>query len=226
MVGEPLTVDRGPMHRRVPVVVFAALVGAALATPSPATAQTCWRGRPLPDCTSFAITEVGFSFGSRRDSANAGGAATGHLMTWELGYMRNLGERYAVGGTAFVEGDGLGMARLRAGLKGRYRVWLEGNRSVDVAPGVILLAEEPSTPSNPDGSLTAGYDLGGLLAVSYNLGDLVSLTAQVEALQRPAKELQMSGYVGVRFGSYPGAVAALVALVAVVLSIPSHSTAF
>jgi hypothetical protein len=137
-------------------------------------------------------------------------------MTWELGWMRNLGERHAVGGTTFIEGDGLRMAGWRVGLKARYRWWLEGNRSVDVAPGVILYGEEDFTPDNP----------GALLAVGYNLGDVVSFTAQAEVLQYPSKTLRTGGYVGVRLGSYPGIIAAALALLAGALVIPPVTAAF
>jgi len=94
--------------------------------------------------------------------------------------------------------------------------WLEGNRSVDFAPGVILYGEESFTPENP----------GALLAVGYNLGDVVSFTAQIEALQYPSTPLRMAGYAGARLGSYPAIAAAVVALTVAVIVIPPVTAAF
>ena len=73
-------------------------------------AQTCFRGQPLPACKGFLLIEPGYSFGLNPDVGR-------HYVTWDLGYMHNVG-RSAVGGTGFVGTD---FEATRIGLKGRYR---------------------------------------------------------------------------------------------------------
>src|SRR5438552_16573004 len=81
--------------------------------PTPAKPHGCFRGRPLPRCSSFWITEFGIS--ARLSSDQSAG---GPLFTWELGGMMNQGTKNAFGAAMFVEasGDGSGL-----GVRPRYR---------------------------------------------------------------------------------------------------------
>ena len=58
-----------------------------------------------------------------------------NLYVWELGRMMNVGEKHAVGGAVFTEVGHLGNG---FGLRPRYRLWLGGGKSLDVAPGVAV----------------------------------------------------------------------------------------
>ena len=196
------------------ILLAAGVFGATAA--SPVAAQSCFRGGPEPRCTSFWITEAGFSFGPRRQVVSPRGPSTGHLLTWEIGWMRNAGTNLALGGSTFLEGDGMRMAGWRAGVKARYRRWLGPDRSIDVEPGLVVAGEERFERQVP----------GALIVVGYNLGDLASVTLQVEALQYDDQGIQTAGYVGVRLGSFPGLAAAALALLAGALNIPPIGTAF
>jgi len=106
--------------------MVASILLAGTIGPSPAQAQTCFRGRPLPTCGSFWITEAGYG---RRPQE--GGE---HHFSWELGGMRNLNEESAVGATVYLT---LGYSEAW-GLKARYRRWLSSSTSLEVAPGMLI----------------------------------------------------------------------------------------
>ena len=131
------------------LVCLAAFALATALAPTPVTAQTptasavadslpkkraCFRGRPLPVCDHYWLTEFGVAATIR----NEDGYQRGPLFTWELGGMKNVSEKNAFGAAVFAEaGPSNGL-----GLRPRYRRWLGGGRSVEFAPGVRLLSEE------------------------------------------------------------------------------------
>lgn len=183
-----------------PLLLLCILPAAARAEPPPqnpaAEAPLCFRGEPLPECQGFLLTEFAAAIarpsGYRRPPLNA---------IWELGYMHNLEvEKLAFGGTLFFVYDD--EERILFGFKPRLRRWLTPWLSAEVGPGVIV-----------------GGGNGGSFAPSYpafsghaalNFGDLVSVSAQLEVL--PLTEMsnvnpqgrEVTGYIGLRFGSYAG----------------------
>lgn len=126
-----------------------------------------FKPKPLPKCSSFLITEFGWSFGLGK-SSDKGNL---RLLNWELGYMVNRDEHSAIGGTFViaVEPDG-GASRL--GLKVRYRRWLSNGASLDIAPGILILSGKNkfSFPS------FTGH-------VGLNLSEWFALTGQVEIMR-------------------------------------------
>src|SRR2546429_9638941 len=107
-------------------IVLVALVAGWLWHPTPVEAQEpsapakphgCFRGRPLPHCSSFWITE--FGIGARLSSDRSAG---GPLFGWELGGMKNQGRKNAFGAALFVEASGEGGG---LGVRPRYRRWLD-----------------------------------------------------------------------------------------------------
>ena len=71
--------------------------------------RSCFRGRPLPVCDRYWLTE----FGLAAPVLNEGFNHSGGLFTWELGRMKNVAEKHALGAAIFAEvghlGDGLGL---------------------------------------------------------------------------------------------------------------------
>ncbi|SEL00578.1 hypothetical protein SAMN05444354_103292 [Stigmatella aurantiaca] len=150
----------------------------------------------MPECQDFLLTEFAAAIARpssyRRPPVNA---------IWELGYMHNLDEAsLALGGTLFFVYDD--KERILFGFKPRLRRWLTPWLSAEVGPGVIV-----------------GGGNGGSFAPSYpafsghaalNFGDLVSVSAQLEVL--PLTQMsnvnpqgrEVTGYIGLRFGSYAG----------------------
>lgn len=88
-------------------------------------AQSCFRGRPLPRCRSWFITEgfAGAVAGRQR------GDLYGIVLGGEVGWMRNLGPNSAVGG-------GVAVSNIGVSLRPRYRRWLAPMVALDVGPGV------------------------------------------------------------------------------------------
>jgi hypothetical protein len=152
--------------------------------PAPqASTSVCFRGRPLPRCRAFWLTEFGVS---PFDGAVA----------WELGGMRNVGPRSAVGGALYLRVDG-GSAY---GVKPRFRRWLSPVVALDVAPGFIILAGDGNSPG------FAGH-------VGLSFRDWLALTLQAETVPPdfPAgRRIKWSG--GGRLGGGLGAITGIAGL--------------
>jgi hypothetical protein len=164
-------------------------------TPAFAHAQNCFRGRPLPSCRTFWITESGIAKRlNRMDDM---------LATFELGRMRNRG-RTAIGGTLFLgltdqASDGTDVL---IGVKPRFRTWLAGgSTSLEVSPGAFFAAK--------------GGRVGFTGHAAINVGDRVALTGQVVALRPSApflpNQTDVAWYVGGKLGSTPGVVGVIAA---------------
>ena len=169
-------------------------------TPSEPTLEqpSCFRGRPLPRCGNFWLTE----FGVATVVSNNPNGLSGGLFTWEVGRMRNVGSRYALGIAAFGE---LGTPSSGIGVRPRLRVWLGGNTSIDIAPGAVVVG------SNTGPAFT-GH-------VALNLADYAALTVHLLGVRDaqyaigPNSQLRRTGtsthaiiFAGGRLGSLPGAI--------------------
>ena len=173
------------------VVLFVSLatpLHAQQAVPAPdAPRALCFQGRPLPRCRAFWLTEFGVS-------------PFEPSVVWELGGMRNVGARSAVGGALHVGIFDRGTAY---GVKPRFRRWLSPAVALDVSPGIIILA-------------AAGNSVGFTGHVGLSLRDWVALTLQAET--RPpdfegGKRIKWSG--GGRLGAVPGTITGIAGLVLV-----------
>jgi len=125
-----------------------------------------WRGRPLAETRSFMITEFGVL--TRIDDYPYVGGDSRIAFSFDLGWMRNISERGAVGfsGYALVSDP-----TTRMGIRARYRRWLSRKTSIDISPGVLLGGEDSGIEYDPP-----GFVLGATL----NAGDLVALTVDAE----------------------------------------------
>jgi len=149
--------------------------------------QISFRGKPLSQCNSFFITEFGGYYKlNDRDKTPKGSR---YLVALELGWMKNLNEDYAVGGTFFIEGGD----RIGIGLKPRIRRWLNSKFSLDLSAGVLYHSRSLSSPA------FAGE-------ASLNWKDLFILTSKIDTVDK------MNWYGGVKFGSYVSLVAFPVAV--------------
>ncbi|KPJ79915.1 MAG: hypothetical protein AMJ58_10290 [Gammaproteobacteria bacterium SG8_30] len=115
---------------RVAILAVGVLAAGELA-PATAAAQTCFRGRPEPTCASFFLTEAEGGLVVPLD-----GGGTGARVGVDVGFIRNVGSRSAIGATiaggAYLNGGESGFVSLRP----RYRHWLSPTTSLDVGPGV------------------------------------------------------------------------------------------
>ena len=161
------------------------------------------RGRPLPEVRSFVVTEVGGWWLLDEDAVSGGNDAA---VACDVGWLRNLDERNALGGVVFSEVGGFA----RLGVKARYRRWLSRTLSVDFSPGLVL--------ANKDDS---GADLllpMPVAALAFNAGDIVALGVEVQRGRYEHWDVQANRFVefwdtnwrvGARFGSTPGAIGAV-----------------
>jgi len=166
---------------------------ALLLSATAAAAQTCWRGRQLPACRRFWITESGARFGRYESFANhhVGSASA-------LGLMVNRSPGAALGATLeFTTGGESGTYRLA--VVPRYRRWISGAVAFDLGLGVAVLGE---------GERAAGFKgMSALAALNYR--DLAMVTAALESRRGTSTGTQTVGTVGIRCGAYLGALVAL-----------------
>lgn len=136
------------------------------------TPRTCFRGRPLPACGSFAIVEL------------QGDAPLGHrewsTLEWNLGGMTNLTRRYALGGVLTL---GTGGTYPITGARLRARRWLSPDVAAEVGTG-FMHTHGSGTPFpvaasgsvdvrlnlRDQGSLFLRWDAGPRRGVSWGLG--------------------------------------------------------
>lgn len=125
-----------------------------------------WQGRPLAETRSFMITEFGVL--TRIDDYPYLGGDSGVQFSFDLGWMKNISPRGAVGFSGYAL---LSDPTTRLGLRGRYRRWLSRKTSIDVSPGVLLGGEDSAIEYDPPGFV---------LGTTLNAGDLVALTLDAE----------------------------------------------
>jgi len=130
------------------------------------TRALTWRGHPYPESRSFLITELGVMY--RLDRYPYSRFPSRTALTFDLGWMKNVGTRHAVGFSGYaMPAD----QTTRLGIRGRYRRWLSPSLSVDVSPGVILGGEDGGTNYDPPGAV---------LGVTLNAGDLFAVMIDTE----------------------------------------------
>ena len=185
--------------RKGTVAVFITL----LLCPSLSAAQSCWRGEPSPDCRSFWVTEYGIFW--RLDGVSEeirSDELYDYGIRFELGPMYNVGEKYALGGTAMLTATG----ETSLGLYMRLRYWMNRNWSIDISPGIIVHGSSGSD----------AYELlhpAPAARIVLNYADFVGLYAGVEQYRVRQEGSELDWYLGVHAASYPGAGLGLVFLV-------------
>lgn len=207
------------------VVLFA--LGLLSVLPPAAGAQTLdstragrllWRGRPRPECSSFLITEIGAHY-----LLNPSGRWQERpiFLSADLGYMRNLNDRSALGGLLHLGTEYQSPSdRTGIGLAARYRGWLSQWGAVDLTIGLDVLGSV-----NPGGELgrpapwvEAGVSVEDLLALSVRGERWTSTTEPILPDGSRGSKAVTTWHVGAKGGSYVGAAAAVtIGVVAAVL---------
>jgi len=208
-------------HTRVVLAVFGLFLvarNAASAQQPPDTTRAralCWTARPKARCTVLLLT----NFGALTEFG--GGGSANARLSEDVGLMVNVGPHNAVGATFFVTVDKDGLFSMGPAL--RYRRWLPGFNSLELAAGV----------RGPTNTLDNGAVMG---MVKYNIGPYLGLVVRPEL----AKRCTVSGHwcsstgagtttvfrvsAGVEVGSWPGAVVpfvgGLIGLVAFIANPP------
>ncbi len=158
------------MRYSIGVVIGITLVFSCLSVPAAAQAQDpeapkkgfCFYSGPPSSCGSFLVTEANARY---RVTTSVGGQSRFYL-TGEAGWMKNRGERAALGGTGFFGYDFNGEIS-RVGIKARYRRWLGGSHRLDLSAG-------PMYTSAGEGGV------GVVVGVDYGLHDAFLLSLELD----------------------------------------------
>ena len=167
---------------------------------------------PDADCRSFWLTEVAYlyRFSQDYDKEPWPGYYSSHnnvnfYFSADVGWMKNLKNRNAIGGTLYIGLDDMGS---RVALKPRYRRWLTRTIHADLSLGMILL-------------ITGGWDnaAGFTGNISIGIKDLVSVIVQYETIPYEAfprdapmiKGTERTLYGGIKVGSFAGAAVMVIA---------------
>jgi hypothetical protein len=169
------------------------------------------------ECSAFLLTEVAYlcrlsqSCGSEPWQGYYAGNNLNYYFSADIGWMKNLRNRNAVGGTLCWSLDDMGS---RIAIKPRYRRWLTRTIHADAAIGLIAI-------------ITGGRDDAGGFTGNISLGirDLVSVMVQYETIQYTVypregpsiHDTERTLYAGIKIGSTPGAAAMIVSPVVVVV---------
>ena len=190
------------MPARVLTAMFIASLTQAMLPPAYAS-SLCWSGKPMPECRTFLVTELGVY--GRLDEDPTMAANNALFLSLDLGLMKNISPTTAVGFTAY---GGSGDAHARVGVRFRYRRWLSRNTSLDLAPGVIVYGSE-------DGGYTHQVP-GAILGATWNWRDWVAIGVEVEhsryeiegytpgEFASPQKVSDTTWRLGGKLGSAPG----------------------
>jgi hypothetical protein len=132
--------------------------------------------------------------------------------SFDLGYQRNVTPRAGWGAMAFVEGNS---DHTLLGLRGRYRRWIRDDLSVDFEPGIALYTlEDPS--QSPAVAARVSLNFSEYVGVATQL-DCGPCRETVYDQASPSGRTEGCGTttslrLGFHFGSYPGAIAPIIAL--------------
>ena len=174
-------------------VVVAVLLAAPTAAQEGASTprDRCFTGKPLPECSGFWIVELRGQLpfvntarvwesiyrdtnqGTHRRDLREFGSSFG----WDVGYLRNLSERWAAGASLGLE---LGHPVTHYAARARVRRWVgESGVSLEASPGLLKTSGEYSNP----GSL-----LGFTVDLRVNIRDQGYLGARSDVLGVPRWE--------------------------------------
>ena len=189
------------------------IIAVAISIASPSTAQTSQRNfsfnpRPLDQTKAFSITE--FSLGRRFGDYTLGDdnrSESEGLAAWELGLMRNVSERWAVGATVFLNADDW---RTQLGIKPRVRYWLGHKSSFDFSARPILKTFGEDQLTHKGISSNLGYNFNNWLGLDAGF-EYVSFDGTQFApggeLLIPVEGDRTSFSITAKVGGVPGAIA-------------------
>lgn len=200
----------------------AATVLAVLSFPFALAGQDsfCFRGRPRPACSAFAVT----TFGSYVVVAGRTSRDTRLRAVADWGLMFNVSDRDAIGASVLLSLDEAGLA---AGPTVRYRRWVPPARSFEVGVGIPVATGEEVQRGSVFGLVR--WSMNSWFAVAARPEVLRGLTYVCgPSVCVPEHRSRARLSVGAEFGEVPGVVltgasgvAALLILVAILTSYES-----
>ena len=174
----------------------------------------CWQGRPLPRCRAFALFELGYfeALATTRvreptpfpEAPERNEPAIGRHLTWNVGAMRNLDARTAVGG-ALVIGASLDQGPFVAATA-RWRRWAGPSASVELAAGPGVAQVPVPIFSQQSGYQGDVWRPAATAEARANLADLAALSVRGVVVPRAGGRTQGAVFVGASTGSTAAAV--------------------
>ena len=163
-------------------------------SPKPSRAPEAWkayrfRAGSRGECGSFLITDFAVMWTAASPIGFAG-TDEQRFQSIDLGYARNLSPTNSLGGSLFFGADG---ARTHAGLRLRAYHWLARDVSLDLSPGIVLIADEEGTSRfvGPGFSGQAGLRLGAEPGIA---GSAVFLVAGAISQMNTRTQFSPSGF--------------------------------
>lgn len=177
--------------------------------------EFCFKGAPAPSCRMFAIVEAGLTYPiSQPDFI---GNENRPCLTIDIGLMRNVGKRSALGLTAYFSAH---ESTVRQGIRVRYRHWLGHRLALDISPVGLFAGKTEDVDRRSTGFISS---------VALNVSDLMAVTIGLVAERYSSeyydnssakwKSIHTSGtslYAGLTGGTYAGIVGAAVIIVVTV----------
>ena len=185
------------MRRAAPIQILLVFLTTALPAQGAPARGLCFEPAPVSRCRAFLLTEFG---GGVRLAGGGDEDRRGTLFQWNLGAMKNLGPRQALGGAAFFTWS---ESATSIGIAPRLRRWVSPRVSVDVAPGVIVFQ---------------GFDrlIGFNGQLGVNVGRHLAMTRRVQVTHDGRFEGNRSlhrveWFAGARLNGVPGGVTGIAA---------------
>lgn len=165
------------------------------------------KAHPLSQTKSFLLTEFGMNHAADHiGGAESSETESGAMLAWELGWMRNISKRWALGATLFYNGTN---DHAQFGFKPRARYWLGEELSLDMALGPVLRNFEDKYRSAIGLDSHIGFNFNSWLAVTIGL-EYSHLTGIQSGYARPDQQ-NLAGdrttiSAGFRLGALPGTI--------------------
>jgi hypothetical protein len=182
---------------------------------TPTQAQFCFKPKPLPTCKTFPITEIGIHYRLTpsplisHDYKPSKRQQRTFYVTIDLGIMRNISKRYALGATHLLGVDS--ELKFRSGLKPRLRRWLGKKMSIDLSPGIILWdTRDDFTTPGFTGSIDLNIKEWFALSVMF---EYMRSRQEEHSTYYRGSENDAGLYFGMKTGSYSGLIANSAAVV-------------
>jgi hypothetical protein len=195
------------------IVISVVLCILAMAIPSPG--QYCFRGKP--ECPAFFITETG--------ACEIFSPFSSLLLIAEHGIMFNINDHWALGGVHCISYQQHGDV-YRGGFQMRLRRWLNPEWSLDIGSGLLVYAGGTEEWDSAGAHMWEEKlpQVVGSVGVSYQ--DLIILSIGLD-YRRMTEDTDEDGavwYAGIQGGSYVGASAQGLAVVAGLIILVLHLT--
>lgn len=178
------------------------------------------RGAPQETVSTFLISEVGVASRYFVTSGAFKQHPASHI-TWELGLMRNILPKHAVGGTFYASYDDSFDKAFLVGLKARYRYWLTEKFHVDVGSGMLIAENRPKLFYYRDDDTRIYPSFIGHIGIG--MADWISFRLAIQKVRDTERQVKDTYYGITVGGPYLGLIAMPVSLALAMIAREIHN---